>query len=171
MGRSSPLMPRRDECAYTTTSIWGWLWCVYILVPSPHTPLTRVRQVQALALNLREATQELIKAIRGRSSTGAANGPRPTGSAFLPSVREVSLQNTTGGRGNRAGGVCFGEGIYIPCFCLCMHLAVSLITCRSDDADPSHCFSLQVTESLQNASPATLADVIISHLNVPLQGE
>jgi hypothetical protein len=37
-------------------------------------------------------------------------------------------------------------------------------------ADPSHCFSLQVTESLQNASPATLADVIISHLNVPLQG-
>lgn len=49
-------------------------------------------QVQALALNLREATQELIKAIRGRGGANPANGRSNNNShnAFLPSIREVS---------------------------------------------------------------------------------
>lgn len=58
-----------------------------------------------MALNLKDATQELLKALRGRSRT-----------SFLPSAREV-------------------------------------------------------TDSVQNAPPAALADVLVTHLNISLEGE
>lgn len=79
--------------------------------------------VKALAINLREATQELHRALRSRatanttgSSSSSATGRGPAGGLHLPSAREVA-------------------------------------------------------ESIQNASPVTLADELVTHLGVSLEGK
>lgn len=68
--------------------------------------------VKALAINLREATQELHRALRSRATSP---GPGRAGAPHLPSAREVA-------------------------------------------------------ESIQNASPVALADELVTHLGVSLEG-
>ena len=75
--------------------------------------------VKALAINLREATQELHRALRSRaasSSSSSSSSSRVGASQHLPSAREVA-------------------------------------------------------ESIQNASPVTLADELVTHLAVALEGQ